>query len=325
MNVPIFVLSFGLAGLFPSPAFAALNIDYVSVGNSGNISDTTGYGAVAYDYQIGKYEVTNTQYTAFLNAVDPGGVNPNGIYNAAMGGHPRGGIAFTLGAANRVKYAVRGSMGNKPVNFVSWYDAARFVNWVHNGQGEGDTDTGAYTLSENTGIIIKNVEATVWLPSEDEWYKAAYFDPRTGASGDNYWLYPTQSDTMPSPAIANPVGGVLNPGANVANYLLGADWRNLNGNVTTVGSAGANNYFGTADQGGNVYEWNDAVISGQLRGMRGGAWISVPGELDASGRADSDPATEVDFIGFRVAAVPEPASFFLTMLAGIAMLNQRRR
>jgi formylglycine-generating enzyme required for sulfatase activity len=74
-------------------------------------------------------------------------------------------------------------MGDKPVNYVSWYDAARFTNWLHNGQGAGSTETGAYTLSGNTGIITKNVGATVWLPSEDEWCKAAYYQP-SGAGGD---------------------------------------------------------------------------------------------------------------------------------------------
>jgi formylglycine-generating enzyme len=160
--------------LLSSPAFAVVNIDYVTVGHAGNSADpATGslYGAVAYAYKIGQYEVTNAQYTEFLNAVDPTGANANGIYNTSMGSNARGGITYTAGAANGSKYTIRTSMGDKPVNYVSWYDAARFTNWLHNGQGSGSTETGAYTLNGNTGLITKNVGATVWLPSEDEWYK----------------------------------------------------------------------------------------------------------------------------------------------------------
>ena len=189
-----------------------------------------------------------------------------------MGSDARGGITYTSGAASGSKYTVRTSMGDKPVNFVSWYDSARFTNWLHNGQGAGSTETGAYTLSGNTGIIIKNVGATVWLPSENEWYKAAYYDPTPGASGDNYWLYPTQSDSVPTVGMANGTGDITNLGTNVANYIRGADWNFVDGNVTTLGSAAANNYFGTADQGGNVHEWNDAVISGSSRGVLVRLW-----------------------------------------------------
>jgi formylglycine-generating enzyme required for sulfatase activity len=305
---------------------ASVTIDWVTVGHAGNAADTTGYGAVAYAYQIGKYEVTNAQYTAFLNAADPSGANANGVYNSNMGSNARGGITFTAGAASGAKYTIRTSMGDKPVNYVSWYDAARFANWLHNGQGSGSTETGAYTLSLNTGIITKNSGATVYLPSEDEWYKAAYYDPTPGAGGgDNYWLHATQSDTAPTIASANSTGDISNPGAKVANYNSGADWNSQNGNVTTVGSAAANNYFGTADQGGNVFEWNDAVISGSSRGRRGGSFNSSENSLRASNRSNVDPTLEINIIGFRVASVPEPTSLLLTMLAGGVMLARRRR
>jgi formylglycine-generating enzyme required for sulfatase activity len=317
-----------------SSAAASVTIDYVSVGHAGNAADGNGYGAVAYAYQIGKYEVTNAQYAEFLNAVNPtgsgtGGVGANGIYNTNMGTNARGGITYTAGAASGAKYTIRTSMGDKPVNYVSWYDAARFANWLHNGQGSGSTETGAYTLTLNTGIITKNVGANVYLPSEDEWYKAAYYDPTPGAGGDNYWLHATQSDTDPTIASANSTGDISNPGANVANYASGADWGTplQNGNVTTVGSAGAlaESYFGTADQGGNVWEWNDAVISGSSRGLRGGSFYNFEFFLRSSFRDNSGPSSEDDLFGFRVASVPEPTSIFLTMLAGGMMLIRRKR
>jgi formylglycine-generating enzyme required for sulfatase activity len=223
-------------------------------------------------------------------------------------------------------------MGDKPVNYVSWYDAARFTNWLHNGQGIGSTETGAYTLNGNNDIITKNVGANVWLPSENEWYKAAYYDPTAGAGGgDNYWAQATRSDAVLTVATANSTGVISNPGANVANHNLGADWNNQNGNVTTVGSAGvaANSYFGTADQAGNVWEYNDAVLNNSLRGVRGGAWDNTSNFLAASARNGGSPTDEHNSWGFRVAAssvpVPEPSTFLVSMLLVSAFLTRRRR
>jgi sulfatase modifying factor 1 len=310
-------------------ARASVTIAWVTVGDAGNAADpTTGYGAVAYAYQIGKYEVTNAEYTSFLNAVDPEGANANGVYNATMASDVRGGITYTAGAASGAKYTIRTSMGDKPVNYVSWYDAARFTNWLHNGQGSGSIETGTYTLSGVTGLITKNPGATVYLPSENEWYKAAYYDPTTGPTGpgDNYWEYATRRDTAPTIANANSTGDIGNPGANTANHDFGADWNSLDGNVTTVGSAGAGNYFGTADQAGNVYEWNDAVI-GSSRGMRGGGWNNDFNLLAASYRNDNSPTVEMSNVGFRVASVPvpEPSSFFPAMLICIGVMMRRKR
>ena len=317
-------------------ASASITMDWVNVGYAGNAADTTGRGAVAHDYQIGKYEVTNAQYAAFLNAADPTGANANGIYDGNMGNPPngRGGITYTAGAASGAKYTLRTNMGDKPVNSVSWYSAARFTNWMNNGQGSGSTETGAYTLSGNTGIITKNVGAAVYLPSADEWYKAAYYDPTPGAGGgDNYWLYATQSNTAPTSATVDTIGNITNPGANVANYNNGADWnvfngRVENGNVTTVGSAVANNFFGTADQGGNVQEWDGTSIFGSYR-ISGGSFKSSAEQLAATSGAFSDPTFQDDYVGFRVAtrigAIPEPTSLLLTMLAGGVMLARRKR
>ena len=310
-------------------ARGSVTIAWVTVGDAGNAADpTTGYGAVAYAYQIGKYEVTNAEYTSFLNAVDPEGANANGVYNVDMDS-VRGGITYAAGAASGAKYTIRSNMGDKPVNQVSWYDAARFTNWLGNGQGAGSTETGAYTLNgSTTGIITKNVGATVYLPSEDEWYKAAYYDPTPSAGGgDNYWLFATRSDTTPTVASANSTGVISNPGANVANHYSVADWNSQTGNVTTVGSAGAGNYFGTADQAGNVWEWNDAVIDTTFRGLRGGSWSDGAFALAAGTRTRFSPSNENNIVGFRVASVPvpEPSSFFPAMLICIGVMMRRRR
>jgi formylglycine-generating enzyme required for sulfatase activity len=127
---------------------------------------------------------------------------------------------------------------------------------------------------------------------------------------------------------ANATGDIFNPGANVANYLSGADWNSQNGNVTTVGSALAANYFGTADQGGNVWEWNDAVFEEDSfsRGLRGGSWLTNNETLmRSSNRVFIDPTTESHTFGFRVASVPEPSSTVLMCSAGLLALARRRR
>jgi len=287
-----------LAGVtLVTPALAVVNIAWVPVGNAGNAADpSTGYGSVASAYNIGKYEVTNSQYAEFLNA--KGGSNSNGIYNSGMASY---GIAQT-GTPGSYSYSVTGGLENRPVVYVSWYDAARFTNWLGNGQGNGSMETGAYTLSGNTGIITVNSGATIYLPSENEWYKAAYYNGGTST----YSLYPNGQNTITT-ADANYGGSV--------------------GHLTDVGSYGGDpSSYGTFDQGGNVWEWNDAVISGSSRGLRGGSWnFNDVGALQSSARFYYLPSYEDFNIGFRVASVPEPTSVVLAMVASGMLLIRRKR
>jgi formylglycine-generating enzyme required for sulfatase activity len=162
----------------------------------------------------------------------------------------------------------------------------------------------------------------VWIPSENDWYKAAYDKP-TDAS---YSLYPTQSNVIPSMATADASGDISNSGTNVANYNYGAAWNGQDGNVTTVGSAGIDSasFYGTFDQGGNVWEWNDAIISSS-RELRGGSWADNDHNQTSSDRTSVGPLLESTYGGFRVASVPEPTSVVLTIFAGGMMLARRRR
>jgi formylglycine-generating enzyme required for sulfatase activity len=279
-------------------ASASITMDWVNVGNPGNAADPlTGYGAVGHAYQIGKYEVTNAQYGAFLNA--KGASNSSEIYNADMVHY---GITQT-GSSGNFSYSVTSGFENKPVVLVSWFDAARFANWMMNDQGSGDMETGAYTLNGATsGIITANIGAQVYIPTEDEWYKAAYYS----AADTSYSLYPNGQDTITT---------------------ADANYGNVVGSTTDVGSySGDGSSYGTFDQGGNVWEWNDAVMFGSWRGLRGGSFDDIEFNLHASRRSGNDPSGElIDVVGFRVASVPEPTSLLLTMLAGGVMLARRKR
>ena len=284
-----------------SSASATVNMDWVAVGNANNAADSrTGYGSVDHAYQIGKFEVTNAQYAEFLNA--KGASNANGIYSSNMSGT---GIT-QAGDSGSYSYSVTTALANRPVVHVSWFDAARFANWMMNGQGSGDTETGAYTLNGAiSGIFFANAAAQVYLPSENEWYKAAYYN----AVNASYSLYANGKDTIT---------------AADANYGSGAS--------TNVGSySGVVSSYGTYDQSGNVWEWSDAVVSAS-RGLRGGSWLNSFGNAfdGVSGTASLirgyiPPADEYLSVGFRLASVPEPTSIFLTMFAGGMMLIRRKR
>jgi formylglycine-generating enzyme required for sulfatase activity len=309
---------------FAVPAAHAVTIDWVTVGDPGNAADTTGYGAVADAFRIMKFEFTNAQYTGFLNAVDPSGTNPNGVYNTNMGSNARGGISFTSGAASGSKYAIRTDMGDKPVNYVSWFDAARVANWLQNGQGSGSTETGAYTLNGATSGTAPAVNsgASYLLPTEDQWYKAAYY--KGGSSNAGYWDYATQSDTDPTAATAGGTGiGSAGLGStdNSANFNSAASWNSQTGNVTTVGTNGGASAYGAFDMSGNLHEWNDLTgAAGSSRGLRGGNWLFDAFFLSSSFRTTAAPSDGNSFIGFRLAstvAVPEPSTLAL-LAAGLA-------
>ncbi len=325
-----------------SPASAEVTFEWATVGNSGNAADPLnsgsipGIGTVDYVYRIAKHEVTNEQYAEFLNAV--AATDANGLYNTDMGSDARGGITQS-GSSGSFTYSVKANMGNKPVIHVSFFDAMRFVNWLDNGQPTGvqdasTTEDGVYTISD--GISETRAEgAQFFMPTENEWYKAAYHQPSVdGGDSDDYWLYPTASNSAPTIATANATGDISNPGANVANYNFGADWNGQDGNVTTVGSAGplSESFYGTSDQGGNVGEWLEEVV-GPWRVIRGGSWAITDSVMQSSLPLDGSPTFELDVNGFRVASpvsqVPAASAWalvalvLLIVIAGSIVLGKR--
>jgi formylglycine-generating enzyme required for sulfatase activity len=342
MKLPLRSLAVALASLtvvLPA-AFAQVTISTVSVGDVGNANDSTGYGNVDYRYNIGVYEVTISQYTAFLNAVAK--TDTYNLWNPSMGSDLNIAGISRSGLSGSYSYTVLGS-GNRPVTYVSWFDAARFVNWLQNGQpvgaqGPGTTETGTYTLLGATSGVgfTRNATAIYSLPSENEWYKAAYYQPAAqGGDVDNYWLYPTRDNAIPNSRNAGN-GGPTDP--NSANFFRDDGIANgynggyaINNSLTApagnalmdVGTYSlASSYYGTFDQGGNVWEWTDGV-SGSLRVIRGGSWSGSESTLRATTRSTFFPANENSIIGFRV-VVPEPGVAGL-LSTGLVLLALRRR
>lgn len=272
----------------------------------GNAADGTGFGAVGNRYFLSKHEVTVRQYVSFLNAVAD--ADTNGLFAS-------GSPILRTGSPGSYAYTAASGEENTPVNFVSLYDAMRFVNWLENGQHDGPqnsttTENGSYTITP-AGIaansITRNPGSDFILPTEDEWYKAAHYD----TVSDSYLAYPANTASAitcatpgATPNTAN-CGDVVGATANVGGYTA---------------SVSPN---GTFDQGGNVWEWTETA-SGADRRIRGGGFDNVASELAAANSGENaDPLGSDPDVGFRV---PEPSRLW-QLLAGIGALvvSCRRR
>jgi formylglycine-generating enzyme len=336
---------FGLLGavLCAAGALAGVPVYTVPVGDVGNLATQTGEnalvqgqgmgpphscGAVSYPYSIGKYEVTAGQYCAFLNAV--AAADPYALYDARMWTQVSGCQIQRGGSAGSYTYSVAADYANRPVNLVSVANAWRFANWLHNGQPTGVltgtgaqdaglTEDGAYTLLGAMSVpqliaVTRNANWIWAMANEDEWFKAAYYDPyKPGGAG--YWVYPTCAD------IQHPPGHTFPDTGNNANYFYGdimsghfvfgpPYYRNEGGAFDHSPSP-----YGTFDMAGNILEWVDTLFIIQTPGVfsgygqRGGCYSD---NAYAAGvlRARSDycfvsimefhPTSKLDYAGFRV-------------------------
>ena len=318
----------------------AVTIATVPVGNAGNAGELSGAGAggegpdricgsVGYNYNIGKYEVTAGQYTDFLNAKATVS-DPYGLYNTSMWSSSYGCKIQRSGGGtvpNPYTYTVTSDRANRPVNYVSYWDSCRFANWLGNGQGGGSTETGAYTLGGYNGqdgrTIGRNANWKWAVTSEDEWYKAAYY--KGGSTTAGYWDYPTKSNIAPANQVL-PTDPGNSANHYINNYSIGSPYYRTNvGEFENSGSV-----YGTFDQGGNVWEWNEAIVyegsNYAYRGVRGGSFGYNDDYLQASSRYYTTPTYEDDHIGFRVSeVVPEPSSILALAGGLISLLGIRRR
>lgn len=307
---------FRLAAL---PAEAApVVVDLVTVGDAGNAADAaTGFGAVAYEYAIARTDVTIGQYVAFLNAVAR--TDTHGLYDTRMATDLAVAGITRVGRNGRRSYSVMnnaGSAANRPITYVSWFDAARFANWMANGQPAGrqnarTTENGAYDLRQASSrkavprnAVNPNTRSapTFFIPTENEWYKAAYFTPNKGGV-PGYHLYATQQDVPPS-------NDPVSTGGPIANYLVGpiycvtqsAVFSPTQNYLTDVGAfATSGSHYGTFDQNGLVYQWNDLDgAKGQFRGLRGGFWAGGAVTLRKSTFTQVAASRQANDAGFRL-------------------------
>ena len=313
-----------IVGMNSNLAAAYVFIETVPVGDTNNVADPlTGYGAVKNNYRIGRTEVTAAQYCAFLNAVAK--YDPYNLYNGNMGSDTNvASIQQIYDSTNKCYlYQTIKKTEDFPITYVDWSSAARFCNWLHNDQPEGNegpgtTERGAYNLDGFMGGVVPVAKDAAWfLPSEDQWYKAAYY--KGGETNAGYWLYPTQHD-------ADPDNSMIGNRTNNANVFIVKTSTNWLGHITKKEThsqssppfltpvntfANSAGYYGTYDMGGNVFEWVDAdraSIDPNLQVVRGGAWSKEFGvsSLESTYRnATNSFSSETSAIGFRVATRQE--------------------
>jgi formylglycine-generating enzyme required for sulfatase activity len=309
-----------LLSLLIASSASAVTMDWTLVGDPGNDCDLQPqgcFGSVGYSYEIGIYEVTNAQYTEFLNA--KAAADPLGLYNTGMGFFEAGGIA-RAGAPGSYTYSAISGRENTPVSYVSFYDALRFANWMNNGQGSGDTETGAYTLLGGTATpsnenVTRNAGATIAVTNENEWFKAAYY----AASSTSYFDYPAGSNTVPTCAAPTAAANSANCGGAVGNF-------------TAVGSyPNSASPYGTFDQAGNGFEWNETLYvfsppTTYGRGLSGGNYGFDASYSWAGDRSAFRPDDESQYQGFRLVRLPEPRlePLVIAGLLGLASLHRMR-
>lgn len=255
-------------------------MEFVTIGNAGNTADTTGdpnpAGAVGYSFEMGKFEVSEDMITKANSA---------------------GSLGITTSSRS----------ANKPATNVTWFEAAKFVNWLNTSQGfqaaynfDGSGNFQLWSTTETWQLDGQNrfrhKDAQYFLPSVDEWYKAAYHNASAGTAG-TYFNYPTGSNGTPD--------GISSSGDTTFDAVFKSGFNQ--GGPNDITNAGILSPYGTMGQGGNVWEWEETEFDltndsgSSARGLRGGNWGGNSGGLSASLRFSFIPRLESSGIGFRVA------------------------
>ena len=293
------------------------DMGFVEIGSPGNAADTTGSpntaGSVAYNYSMGKHEVSRDMVIK-ANAAGNLGITLNDM--TSFGGN---GV-------------------DRPATGVSWNEAARFVNWLNTSNNFAPAykftlQPGDVGYSSNANISLwqpgdagydasnpyRNNLAKYVLPTADEWYKAAYYDPTANGGTGGYWNYATGSNIAPIAVASGTTAGT-------AVYLSSQS-------PADITQAGGLSPFGTMGQNGNAFEWEETALNlnnglgSTSRGSRGGDWATSSNGLQSSTRIGFNPTDGFVSIGFRVASlssvVPEPNSLVLTMSVAVCGLLTR--
>jgi uncharacterized repeat protein (TIGR01451 family) len=300
----------------------------VGIGDLGNPSDTTGYGAVNYEYSMLERPVTVAEYVTFLNEVDPTGAGgfEGDLDQYGLVGYSGGQwqtLAYT--GCNSVSQSFSASdTGKMLMSLVSLNQAARYANWV----ATGDINQGAYRFSSSTNgnASISSIDANYpgpRLPTENEYYKAAYWD----TAAQQYNLYGTTSVD----GSGNPLTGTLSSTGLIASTLhpypfsYGADARG-NCMVYVQSGQGGRSAYGLSNLVGGFHDMmhpNDLSTSSIVL-RPDNQFSSSPPSGDGSPFphehqrstwrwAGVDPSTAYSSPSFRLVAIPsacgpEPAT-----------------
>lgn len=321
-------MAFAIASVASS--VLGVTIDFKTVNNVGNAASTNGFGSVNYVYQLGTHEVSNQQYTDFLNAI--GSSDPYSLYSTSMATDVNGGINRT-GATGSYAYSVKSGFANEPVTFASWYNAARFANWLHNGQtnNPASLETGSYRMPAvaSAEVLTRTAAATFVLPNMNEWVKGGFHVSSSGTSA-TYTSFATSNNTQPT--------------ATVSDTAL-VNRANFNGaTASSTGPLPIGSYtnslssYGLYEMMGNVSEMTETVSPTNTNRFytTSGAWNTSASNLTSqfslalSNPLYSGTAAKTSALGFRLAKVepvPEPGTIALAGvgLAGLGGIEWSRR
>lgn len=281
-----------VALLFSSEAALAdningVNINFQEIEYLGNPADTSpeinrnGRGAVNYGYRISQTEISIDQYAA------------SGIGSAGGGN-----VGYWVAAGS-----------NAPVVDITWHDAARYCNWLTS----GNANVGAYVVdgankvtaitahsgSAMDSLVTAYGEVYV-LPSEDEWYKAAYY------TGSGYSKY------------AN--------GSNLNGDIVQGGEAMFNTNTVWAVGSGLPEQNGTVNMMGNVWEWQEDGFSNAFptyAALRGGSFATSEVSLRSESRGFQQYEANDFRVGFRVTAIPEPGTISLMSLSTMGLFATR--
>jgi formylglycine-generating enzyme required for sulfatase activity len=338
----------------------ASGIDFVTVGAVGNAAypgDGTpnnraqGRGGVNYEYRIGRYEVTTAQWVEFFNAAYDRPASdriPHLLPPEFWGAVPttpntQGGLRWRVPAGNE----------SRPTGDISWRMAAIYCNWLHNDKastreafltGAYDVSTFGYTGDVFTDQLTKSPGAKYWIPTWDEWLKAAHYDPNKAnpdGSVGGWWRYSTTSDTAPAygpPGVNVRTSGPLGPDPNGPLAQANAGWDGLNFpgfNPFAVPLGAYSNVmspWGLFDTAGGTREWcEEAILVNDLfpafRVFEGSAWtFSQAFGSDMIGPREGDfPSLSTYDLGFRIATAIPSVSTVATLIGAFPFLMRRRR
>jgi formylglycine-generating enzyme required for sulfatase activity len=302
-NISLIVMVVLAGGFASADTFGTganqFTIDFVDITGDASSANGTSIGGgktfvdPGYDYRMGIYEITNDQWNKFKAEYGTITGMPSTAYDSD---------AYFTGSS-------------VPTNNVSWYEAAQFVNYLNVSSGyqaaykfSGTQGTGDYALSIWSEIeawegsnLYRHKDAHYFLPTEDEWVKAAYWN------GNFIQTYATVDGSAPQAGVDSNYNGA----ASAQTWDVGSGTEELNG---------------TYDMMGNVYEWMENPYSDEnygdasSRGIRGGYYYYNTGTLlTSSSRSGRISYDEISILGFRVASVPEPTSLVLLSAAGLLL------